>query len=96
MHCAGGDAGARFPYDYGLWDRGRAGPFRQQNPTAGRATGDRGAGSRGAAKVEIRRVEVVGARVSGELFRNGLLATALALFARIRENLAKFQTMPLR
>src|ERR1700738_4640648 len=32
-------------------------------------------------KVEIRRVEVVGARVSGELFRNGLLATALALVA---------------
>jgi len=31
--------------------------------------------------VEIRRVEVVGARVSGELFRNGLLATALALVA---------------
>src|ERR1700730_6928596 len=29
--------------------------------------------------VEIRRIEVVGARVSGELFRNGLLATALAL-----------------
>ena len=32
-------------------------------------------------KVEIRRIEVVGARVSGELFRNGLLATALALVA---------------
>jgi preprotein translocase subunit SecF len=32
-------------------------------------------------KVEIRRVEVVGARVSGELFRNGLLATGLALVA---------------
>jgi preprotein translocase subunit SecF len=32
-------------------------------------------------KVEIRRVEVVGARVSGELFRNGLLTTALALVA---------------
>src|SRR5262249_48019225 len=32
-------------------------------------------------KVQIRRIEVVGARVSGELFRNGLLATALALFA---------------
>src|SRR6201995_1694415 len=32
-------------------------------------------------KVEIRRVEVVGARVSSELFRNGLLATALALVA---------------
>jgi preprotein translocase subunit SecF len=31
--------------------------------------------------VEIRRIEVVGARVSGELFRNGLLATALALAA---------------
>src|SRR5271166_2041200 len=31
--------------------------------------------------VQIRRVEVVGARVSGELFRNGLLATALALAA---------------
>jgi preprotein translocase subunit SecF len=31
--------------------------------------------------VEIRRVEVVGARVSGELFRNGLLATTLALVA---------------
>jgi preprotein translocase subunit SecF len=31
--------------------------------------------------LEIRRVEVVGARVSGELFRNGLLATALALAA---------------
>jgi preprotein translocase subunit SecF len=31
--------------------------------------------------VEIRRVEVVGARVSGELFRNGLLATGLALVA---------------
>jgi preprotein translocase subunit SecF len=31
--------------------------------------------------VQIRRVEVVGARVSGELFRNGLLATALALVA---------------
>jgi preprotein translocase subunit SecF len=39
---------------------------------------------------------VVDARVSGEFFRNGLLATALALFARIRENLAKFRTMPLR
>lgn len=34
--------------------------------------------------------------MSGEFFRNGLLATALALFARIRENLAKFRTMPLR
>jgi preprotein translocase subunit SecF len=32
-------------------------------------------------KVEIRRIEIVGARVSGELFRNGLFATALALFA---------------
>jgi len=32
-------------------------------------------------EVEIRRVEVVGARVSGELFRNGLLTTALALVA---------------
>src|SRR5690348_11673142 len=32
-------------------------------------------------KVEIRRIEVVGARVSGELFRNGLLAIALALVA---------------
>jgi preprotein translocase SecF subunit len=32
-------------------------------------------------KVEIRRIDVVGARVSGELFRNGLLATALALVA---------------
>jgi preprotein translocase subunit SecF len=32
-------------------------------------------------EVQIRRVEVVGARVSGELFRNGLLATALALVA---------------
>jgi len=32
-------------------------------------------------KVEVRRVEVVGARVSGELFRNGLLATGLALVA---------------
>jgi preprotein translocase subunit SecF len=31
--------------------------------------------------VQIRRVEVVGARVSGELFRNGLSATALALVA---------------
>jgi preprotein translocase subunit SecF len=31
--------------------------------------------------VQIRRVEVVGARVSDELFRNGLLATALALVA---------------
>jgi preprotein translocase subunit SecF len=31
--------------------------------------------------VQIRRVEVVGARVSGELFRNGLLTTALALVA---------------
>jgi preprotein translocase subunit SecF len=31
--------------------------------------------------VQIRRVEVVGARVSGELFRSGLLATALALVA---------------
>jgi preprotein translocase subunit SecF len=31
--------------------------------------------------VEIRRVEVVGARVSGELFRSGLLATGLALVA---------------
>ena len=31
--------------------------------------------------VEIRRIEVVGARVSGELFRSGLLATALALVA---------------
>ena len=31
--------------------------------------------------MQIRRVEVVGARVSGELFRNGLLATALALVA---------------
>ena len=31
--------------------------------------------------VEIRRIEVVGARVSSELFRNGLLATALALVA---------------
>jgi preprotein translocase SecF subunit len=31
--------------------------------------------------VQIRRVEVVGARVSAELFRNGLLATALALVA---------------
>jgi preprotein translocase subunit SecF len=32
-------------------------------------------------EVQIRRVEVVGARVSGELFRNGLLATTLALVA---------------
>jgi len=32
-------------------------------------------------KVEIRRIDVVGARVSGELFRNGLLATGLALVA---------------
>src|SRR5215469_7381345 len=32
-------------------------------------------------KVEVRRVEVVGARVSSELFRNGLLATGLALVA---------------
>jgi preprotein translocase subunit SecF len=31
--------------------------------------------------VEIRRVEVVGATVSAELFRNGLLATGLALLA---------------
>jgi preprotein translocase subunit SecF len=31
--------------------------------------------------VQIRRVEAVGARVSGELFRNGLLATTLALVA---------------
>lgn len=31
--------------------------------------------------VQIRRVEVVGARVSAELFRNCLLATALALIA---------------
>jgi preprotein translocase subunit SecF len=31
--------------------------------------------------VQIRRVEVVGARVSGELYRSGLLATALALVA---------------
>src|SRR5215831_9046222 len=31
--------------------------------------------------VQIRRVEVVGARVSSELFRDGLLATALALLA---------------
>ena len=31
--------------------------------------------------VQIRRVEVVGARVSSELFRDGLLATALALVA---------------
>jgi preprotein translocase subunit SecF len=31
--------------------------------------------------VEIRRIDVVGARVSSELFRNGLLATALALAA---------------
>src|ERR1700751_5267020 len=31
--------------------------------------------------VEIRRTEVVGARVSSELFRNGLLATGLALVA---------------
>jgi preprotein translocase subunit SecF len=32
-------------------------------------------------KVEIRRIQVVGATVSGELFRNGLLATGLALVA---------------
>jgi preprotein translocase subunit SecF len=31
--------------------------------------------------VQIRRTEVVGARVSGELFRNGLLATGFALVA---------------
>jgi preprotein translocase subunit SecF len=31
--------------------------------------------------VEIRRIEVVGATVSAELFRNGLLATGLALVA---------------
>ena len=31
--------------------------------------------------VQIRRTEVVGAKVSGELFRNGLLATGLALVA---------------
>jgi preprotein translocase subunit SecF len=31
--------------------------------------------------VEIRRIDVVGARVSSELFRNGLLATVLALAA---------------
>ena len=31
--------------------------------------------------VQIRRTEVVGARVSSELFRNGLLATSLALVA---------------
>jgi preprotein translocase subunit SecF len=31
--------------------------------------------------VQIRRIEVVGARVSSELFRDGLLATALALVA---------------
>jgi preprotein translocase subunit SecF len=31
--------------------------------------------------VEIRRIEVVGATVSAELFRNGLLATGLALIA---------------
>jgi preprotein translocase subunit SecF len=31
--------------------------------------------------VQIRRVEIVGATVSAELFRNGLLATSLALFA---------------
>src|ERR1700730_18485984 len=31
--------------------------------------------------VEIRRIDVVGATVSGELFRNGLLATALSLAA---------------
>jgi preprotein translocase SecF subunit len=31
--------------------------------------------------VQIRRTEVVGARVSSELFRNGLLATGLALVA---------------
>ena len=31
--------------------------------------------------VQIRRIEVVGARVSGELFRNDLMATALALVA---------------
>ena len=97
--------------------------------------------------VEIRRIEVVGARVSGELFRSGLLATALAplrvavwgrrrrysnsrchedgrvlcrdpdrirpefrggvadadrltdkviVYDRIRENLGKYRTMPLR
>ena len=32
-------------------------------------------------KVEIRRIEAVGATVSAELFRNGLLATGLALVA---------------
>ena len=31
--------------------------------------------------MQIRRTEVVGARVSSELFRNGLLATGLALVA---------------
>jgi preprotein translocase subunit SecF len=31
--------------------------------------------------VQIRRIEVVGATVSGELFRNGMLATGLALVA---------------
>jgi preprotein translocase subunit SecF len=30
---------------------------------------------------QLRRVDIVGAKVSGELFRNGLLATALALLA---------------
>src|ERR1700719_3947433 len=35
-------------------------------------------GAQGLPKVEIRRGEGGGARVSGELFRNGLLATALA------------------
>jgi preprotein translocase subunit SecF len=30
---------------------------------------------------QVRRVEVVGAKISQELFRNGLLATALALAA---------------
>src|SRR6516225_5638213 len=59
----------------------RPGPLREQGEPPGRAAYDHDPSSRGAARRQIRRTEVVGARVSSELFRNGLLATGLALVA---------------
>ena len=59
----------------------RPGSLREQGEPPGRAAYDHDPSSRGTARRQIRRTEVVGAKVSGELFRNGLLATGLALAA---------------
>ena len=60
---------------------GSSGPLRQQDQMQNAQRMIAARVAEALPKVEIRRIEVVGARVSGELFRNGLLAAALALVA---------------